>query len=120
MGKIESIVPLHRNHAHRLIEEFMLAANTCAADFFDTHKSTGSVSCIMRVLLPEKLGQLREYLRGMGLTLGGGDEPSSLDFSKLLNAVKARDDFEVIQTIIMRSMSQAIYTLKIPDTLVGL
>ncbi|HZJ96763.1 MAG: ribonuclease R [Alcaligenaceae bacterium] len=109
MGKIESIVPLHRNHAHRLIEEFMLAANTCAADFLTRTNRLGLYR-VHEGSTPEKLGQLREYLRGMGLTLGGGDEPSSLDFSKLLNAVKARDDFEVIQTMIMRSMSQAIYT----------
>jgi ribonuclease R len=109
MGKIESIVPLHRNHAHRLIEEFMLAANTCAADFLTRTNRLGLYR-VHEGSTQEKLGQLREYLRGMGLTLGGGDEPSSLDFSKLLNAVKARDDFEVIQTMIMRSMSQAIYT----------
>lgn len=109
MGKIESIVPLHRNHAHRLIEEFMLAANTCAADYLERTNRLGLYR-VHEVSTPEKLGQLREYLRGLGLSLGGGDEPSSLDFSKLLNAVKARDDFEVIQTMIMRSMSQAIYT----------
>lgn len=109
MGKIESIVPLHRNHAHRLIEEFMLAANTCAADFLTRTNRLGLYR-VHEGSTPAKLGQLREYLRGMGLTLGGGDEPSSLDFSKLLNAVKARDDFEVIQSMIMRSMSQAIYT----------
>ncbi|WP_258553914.1 ribonuclease R [Oligella ureolytica] len=109
MGKIERIEPLHRNHAHRLIEEFMLAANTCAADFLNRTNRLGLYR-VHEGSTPEKLGQLREYLRGMGLTLGGGDEPSSLDFSKLLNAVKARDDYEVIQTMIMRSMSQAIYT----------
>ncbi|NLP33071.1 MAG: ribonuclease R [Oligella ureolytica] len=109
MGKIERIEPLHRNHAHRLIEEFMLAANTCAADFLTRTNRLGLYR-VHEGSTPEKLGQLREYLRGMGLTLGGGDEPSSLDFSKLLNAVKARDDYEVIQTMIMRSMSQAIYT----------
>lgn len=109
MGKIERIEPLHRNHAHRLIEEFMLAANTCAADFLTRTNRLGLYR-VHEGSTPERLGQLREYLRGMGLTLGGGDEPSSLDFSKLLNAVKARDDYEVIQTMIMRSMSQAIYT----------
>lgn len=109
MGKIERIEPLHRNHAHRLIEEFMLAANTCAADFLTRTNRLGLYR-VHEGSTPEKLGQLREYLRGMGLSLGGGDEPSSLDFSKLLNAVKARDDYEVIQTMIMRSMSQAIYT----------
>ncbi|MDO5666194.1 MAG: ribonuclease R [Alcaligenaceae bacterium] len=109
MGKIERIVPLHRNHAHRLIEEFMLAANTCAADFLTRNNRLGLYR-VHESSTPEKLGQLREYLRGLGLYLGGGDEPSSLDFSELLNKVKAREDFEIIQTMIMRSMSQAIYT----------
>lgn len=109
MGKIEQIVPLHRNHAHRLIEEFMLAANTCAADFLTRNKRLGLYR-VHESSTPEKLGQLREYLRGLGLHLGGGDEPSSLDFSVLLNKAKEREDFEIIQTMIMRSMSQAIYT----------
>ena len=109
MGKIESIVPLHRNHAHRLIEEFMLAANTCAADFLARSKRMGLYR-VHECSTPAKLSLLREYLRGLGLTLGGGEEPSSLDFSKLLQKIKERDDFEVIQTMIMRSMTQAIYT----------
>lgn len=109
MGKIERIVPLHRNHAHRMIEEFMLAANTCAADFLTRTKRHGLYR-VHESSTPVKLNQLREYLRGLGLSLGGGDEPSSLDFSTLLNKAKARDDFKVIQTMIMRSMSQAIYT----------
>lgn len=109
LGKIERIVPLHRNHAHRLIEEFMLAANTCAADFLTRNKRLGLYR-VHESSTPEKLGQLREYLRGLGLTLGGGDTPSSLHFAELLNKARARDDFEVIQTMIMRSMSQAIYT----------
>lgn len=109
MGKIEQIVPLYRNHAHRMIEEFMLAANTCAADFITRSKRNGLYR-VHESSTPDKLGQLREYLRGLGLTLGGGDEPSSLDFSKLLNEAKARDDYEIIQTMIMRSMTQAIYT----------
>lgn len=109
MGKIESIVPLHRNHAHRMIEEFMLAANTCAADFLTRTKRLGLYR-VHEGSTTEKLSALREYLRGLGLTLGGGDEPTSLDYSTLLNKVKAREDFEVIQTMIMRSMTQAIYT----------
>ncbi len=109
MGKIEQIVPLHRNHAHRMIEEFMLAANTCAADFLTRHKRLGLYR-VHESSTPEKLGQLREYLRALGLHLGGGDEPSSLDFSVLLAKAKEREDYEVIQTMIMRSMSQAIYT----------
>ncbi len=109
LGRIESIEPSVRNDAHRLIEEFMLAANTCAADYVIRNKA----QALFRVHegpTPVKLQALREHLRLLGLTLGGGDEPSSQDYADLIQNIKPRPDFEIIQNMCLRSMQQAIYS----------
>src|SRR5690606_8258992 len=72
LGRIERIVAYERNDAHRLIEECMLAANTCAADFMKRNKRFGLYR-IHEGPTPEKLKTLREYLSNLGLHLGGGD-----------------------------------------------
>ena len=109
MGKIERIEPAIRNDAHRLIEEFMLAANTCAADYMTRNKRHG----LYRVHdgpTPEKLKALRDFLRNLGLTLGGDDSPSTQDYAKLLDEARSRPDFEIIQMMCLRSLQQAIYS----------
>nr|WP_051532214.1 ribonuclease R [Brackiella oedipodis] len=109
VGKIEQIVPFYRNDAHRLIEECMLAANTCAADFMQKHKKQG----LYRVHggpTPEKLSMLRDYLKFTGLQLGGGNEPSSLDYAELISKAREREDFQIIQSMVLRSMQQAVYS----------
>ena len=109
LGRIEKIEPYTRNDAHKLIEECMLAANTCAADFIVRNKR----QALFRVHdgpTPEKLQSLRETLRHMGLTLEGGDDPQTGDYAKLIQASRARPDFAVIQTLCLRSMQQAIYS----------
>lgn len=109
LGKIERIEPTTRNDAHKLIEECMLAANTCAADFIVRNKR----QALFRVHdgpTPEKLQALRDYLRHLGLTLDGGDDPSTGDYAKLIDASRARSDFAAIQTLCLRSMQQAIYS----------
>lgn len=108
-GKIEQILPRTRNDAHRLIEECMLAANVCAADLLERHKHPG----IYRVHAPpssEKLNQLRTFLRQLGLNLGGGDDPAASDYAELLNKVKERPDATLLQTMLLRSMQQAVYS----------
>ncbi len=108
-GKIEQILPRTRNDAHRLIEECMLAANVCAADLLERHKHPG----IYRVHAPpstEKLNQLRTFLRQLGLNLGGGDDPAAADYAELLNKVKDRPDATLLQTMLLRSMQQAVYS----------
>ncbi len=109
-GKIEKIVPRTRNDAHRLIEECMLAANVCAADFIQRSEHDG----LFRVHegpTPEKLKLLRDFLKTQGLKLGiGNGEPSSLDYATLSAAVKGRPDAGLLQTMLLRSMQQAIYT----------
>ncbi len=109
LGRIERIEPLVRNDAHKLIEECMLAANTCAADFIARSRRNGLYR-VHEGPTPPKLEALREYLRSLGLTLEGGDEPTSADYAKVVAAARGRSDFAVIQTMCLRSMQQAIYS----------
>ncbi|MGO1767738.1 MAG: ribonuclease R [Advenella sp.] len=109
LGKIEQIVPHVRNDAHKLIEECMLAANTCAAEFMKANKRHGLYR-VHEGPTPEKLKNLREYLRTLGLSLGGGDEPSGKDYAALLDSARPRPDFQIVQSMALRSMQQAIYS----------
>jgi ribonuclease R len=112
-GKIEQILPRQRNDAHKLIEECMLAANVCAADFLKRNKHPG----LYRVHAgptPEKLENLRTFLRGMGLTLGGGEKPHASDYAALMAQIRDRPDARMLQTMLLRSMQQAVYS---PDNI---
>ncbi len=107
-GKIEKIVPVVRNDAHKLIEECMLAANVCAAEFLIKNKHTA----LFRNHLgptPEKLATLREQLGLLGLQLGGGDNPTPKDYAALAEKFKGRPDAELLQVMMLRSMQQAVY-----------
>jgi ribonuclease R len=108
-GKIERIVPVRRNDAHRIIEECMLAANVCASEFLREHDQP-MLYRIHAGPTPEKLNALREFLKGFGLTLSGGDEPRALDYAKLLAKVKDRPDAQLLQTVMLRSLQQAVYS----------
>lgn len=107
-GKIEKIVPVVRNDAHKLIEECMLAANVCAADFLLKNKHTALFRNHLG-LTPEKLATLREQLGLLGLQLGGGDNPSPKDYAALVEQFKGRPDAELLQVMMLRSMQQAVY-----------
>ena len=107
-GKIEKIVPVVRNDAHKLIEECMLAANVCAAEFLIKNKHTA----LFRNHLgptPEKLATLREQLGLLGLQLGGGENPTPKDYAALAEQFKGRPDAELLQVMMLRSMQQAVY-----------
>jgi ribonuclease R len=108
-GKIERIVPVKRNEAHRIIEECMLAANVCASDFLKQHDHP-MLYRIHEGPTPEKLQALREFLKGFGLQLGGGDDPRAGDYAKLLAKVKDRPDAQLLQTVMLRSLQQAVYS----------
>lgn len=108
-GKIERIVPVKRNDAHRLIEECMLAANVCASDFLHQHEHP-TLYRIHEGPTPEKLENLHEFLREFGLSLGGDDEPHAKDYAKLLAKVKDRPDAQLLQTVMLRSLQQAVYS----------
>ncbi|WP_420474327.1 ribonuclease R [Noviherbaspirillum sp. ST9] len=112
-GKIEQIVPRTRNDAHRLIEECMLAANVCAADLLARHKHPG-VYRVHAAPSKEKLNQVRTFLKQMGLTLGGGDSPAASDYAELIPKIKLRPDAVLLQTMLLRSMQQAVYS---PDNI---
>src|SRR5574340_1663513 len=107
-GKIERIVPVVRNDAHKLIEECMLAANVCAAGYLHEHDHP----VLYRVHegpTPEKLEAVREFFKEFGLQLGGGDEPEAADDSKLLKSIRGRPDHGLLQTVMLRSLRQAKY-----------
>ena len=108
-GKIDKIVAKRRNDAHRLIEECMLAANVCAADFLDRSKHP-SLYRVHEGPTVEKLQNLRTFLRSVALTLDGGDDPTSLDYANLMKKIQGRPDQALLQTMMLRSMQQAIYT----------
>ena len=109
LGRIERIEAYTRNDAHKLIEECMLAANTCAAEFMKRNKRHGLYR-VHEGPTPEKLQTLRDYLRNLGLQLEGGDAPSTDDYARLLNAARGRPDYEIIQTMCLRSLQQALYS----------
>jgi ribonuclease R len=108
-GKIARIVPRLRNDAHRLIEECMLAANVCASDFLQ-RRGHKALYRIHEGPKPEKLEALREFLRSFGLHLGGGDEPHAKEYAKLLAQIKSRPDVQLLQTVLLRSLQQAVYS----------
>ena len=107
-GKIKRIVPVVRNEAHRLIEECMLAANVCAAEFLLKHQHPALFRNHSGPT-PEKLATLREQLGLLGLTLGGGEQPTPLDYAALFAQTADRPDRELIQVMLLRSMQQAVY-----------
>lgn len=108
-GKIEKIVPVHRNDAHRLIEECMLAANVCAADFLQRHGQT-TLYRIHESPSPEKIDALRNFLKEFGIQLGGKNKPSAKDYAQTLLKIQDRPDAQLLQTVMLRSLRQAIYS----------
>jgi len=105
--KISQIVPTSRNDAHMIIEECMLMANVCAADFLSRY----NVPALFRVHngpSDQKLDNLREFLGEMGLSMAGGD-PSPSHYQELLKQIADRPDAKLIQTVMLRSLSQAVY-----------
>ena len=109
VGRIEKIVPRTRNDAHRLIEEAMLAANVCAADFIAQSKHHGLYR-VHEGPTPEKKEVLRNYLKAIGVSPGIGDSPQPADFQRIAEATKDRPDAQQVHAMLLRSMQQAIYT----------
>ncbi len=108
-GKIERIEPSTRNEAHKLIEECMLAANVCAADFLHSNEHP-ALYRIHEGPTPEKLELLRAFMGEFGFGVGGGDSPHAKDYGKLLTRIKERPDAQLLQTVLLRSMQQAVYS----------
>ena len=108
MGRIDRIEPVVRNDAHKIIEECMILANIAAANFMEKHKEP-ALYRIHAAPSEEKLTSFRSFLSELGLTLGGALKPTTKDYAALLEKVKARPDHELIQTMLLRSLSQAVY-----------
>ncbi|MGI9279108.1 MAG: ribonuclease R [Endozoicomonas sp.] len=106
--KIEKIIPAARNDAHKLIEECMLCANVCAAKFLDKHKIPGLYRVHEGPTMEKRLN-LNSFIASLGLSLPAG-KLKPAHFQALLESVKDRPDYKVIQTVVLRSMSQAVYT----------
>jgi ribonuclease R len=107
--KIEKIIPVVRNDAHKLIEEFMITANGAAARFLNSKKMPKLLR-IHEGPSTDKLLNLKTFLGEMGLKLGGGAIPTPLDYMHLVESIKDRPDAHLIQTVLLRSMSQAVYS----------
>jgi ribonuclease R len=108
-GRIEKIIPRTRNDAHKLIEEAMLAANVCSADFILRSKHVGLYR-VHEGPTPEKKDNLRMYLKTLGLNMTISEDPTPGEFAAIAAATKDRPDAQQIHTMLLRSMSQAIYT----------
>ncbi|MDM8547576.1 ribonuclease R [Candidatus Venteria ishoeyi] len=107
--KIENIVPVVRNDAHKLIEEMMLLANVTTANFLASEE----MPFLYRVHArpeQEKLEQLRSFLKPLGLVLYGKEAPNAKHYAKLLQNIQERPDKQMIQTVLLRSLKMAIYT----------
>ncbi len=108
-GKIERIVRVERNDAHRLIEECMLAANVSASGFLEG-AGQPTLFRVHEGPTPEKLEALRTMLKDFGLTLGGGEKPQARDYAELLRRIKDKPYSGMLQTVMLRSLQQAVYT----------
>ncbi|MBK6957836.1 MAG: ribonuclease R [Nitrosomonas sp.] len=108
-GKIEKIEPVQRTEAHRLIEECMLAANVCAADFLQKNNQT-TLYRIHEDPSPEKIEALRNFLKEFGIQLGGKNKPGAKDYAQTLLKIQDRPDAQLLQTVMLRSLQQAVYS----------
>ncbi|MDP2196667.1 MAG: ribonuclease R [Rhodocyclaceae bacterium] len=109
LGKILRIEPYERNDAHRVIEECMLAANVCASDFLKEREHP-ALYRVHEGPTPERLVKLRDFLGTFGLQLAGGDEPHAKDYAALIDKIAGRPDKQLLQTVMLRSLRQAIYS----------
>jgi len=109
-GHIEAIHTVERNEAHRLIEEMMLVANVAAGEFLEKNKIP-TMYRIHETPKLEKLENVRSLLSQLGLSLGGGEEPTSKDYAKLMDVIRKRDDAHMLETVLLRSMPLASYSM---------
>ena len=108
-GKIEKMVPEPRNDAHRVVEECMLAANVCAGNFI-AERDHPVLYRVHDVPAADRVAALREFLAELGLQLPGGEVPKPADYARLLEQIRKRPDFILLQTILLRSLKQAVYS----------
>lgn len=109
-GYIESIHAVERNEAHRLIEEMMLVANVAAGAFLESNEIP-TLYRIHETPKLEKLENVRSLLGQLGLSLAGGEEPCAKDYAKLVEVIRKRDDGQMLETVLLRSMPLASYSM---------
>ncbi|MBY6064688.1 ribonuclease R [Pseudidiomarina sediminum] len=108
--KIDSIESVRRNVAHMIIEECMIMANVATARFIEQHDEAGALFRVHEPPASERLTNFRGFLAELGLTMSGGDDPAPKDYAAVLEQVRERPDAELIQTMLLRSMQQAVYS----------
>ena len=109
--KIERVERRTRNDAHRIIEECMLAANVCAATFIEAKSKQGGIYRVHEGPDEERLTDLRAFLSGFGIQLGGGDEPTAEHYSEVLGMLSDQPELApLIQVVLLRSLKQAVYS----------
>ncbi|TKI08560.1 ribonuclease R [Martelella alba] len=106
--RIERIEPVVRNDAHKLIEECMILANIAAARFVEKNQEPALYRIHDRPS-DDHITALRSVLGELGLVLGGGAKPDPKDYAELMNRIAGRPDHEMLQTMLLRSMKQAVY-----------
>lgn len=106
--KIERIVEYRRNDAHRLIEECMIAANVEAARFLKRNKIPGLYR-VHDAPDPDHVEELRVFLSTLGISLPPVKRMEAKHYSKILSKIKGRPDEILIETVLLRSMAQAMY-----------
>ncbi|MEO0368273.1 MAG: ribonuclease R, partial [Pseudomonadota bacterium] len=107
--KISQVVARERNDAHKLIEECMLAANICAALILDESELVGMFR-VHEQPEPEKIEDVRLFLRQFKLLLEGGEAPQPKHFKSIIDAVDDPLVSKVVQSALLRSMKQARYS----------
>lgn len=107
--KIEKIIPYERFDSHRVIEECMLCANISAAKFLEKNEQ-GALYRVHEGPTVEKLTDLKRFLQEMALSMPGHRDPVPADYAHILRVTKERPDAQMIQTVLLRSMSQAVYS----------
>lgn len=108
--KIESIEPVRRHVAHMIIEECMIMANVATARFVEEHDEVGALFRIHESPTPERLSSFRSYLAELGISMKGSATPTPRDYVAVLEQVAERPDADLIQTMLLRSMQQAVYS----------
>ena len=107
--KIDTIVPVTRNDAHKLIEECMILANVAAAKTLSKQKAE-ALYRIHDEPDSDRLSAFLSYLAEVGITHHISKDASPQEFTEVISKIQGRADQELIQTMLLRSMKQAVYS----------
>lgn len=109
--QVKCLEPIKNHYVHGMVEECMLAANVCASQFL-LHSKIPSLYRVHAGPDASRLKDLRAFLKGLGLELKGGEQPKSKHYADVLKNILGRPDEHLVQTVLLRSLRQAIYTAK--------